>query len=224
MLLLIGHVFVLCILVVSDADDIYGDVDDTDVMDPLVCNQVSYDVVYDIDELMGLWHTVEIIQHRDEQRFRGVQTTDTCPMVHLAKTGSSDLKMLWHEPAGYVEYRFRITDISNPGFWLSWGPQNGSMLTKPYTQFAGTVQVMKAVQTHMVLTFCSPNQSHYSIILARFNHLSSTEIRGVRNLLGRRGLPQTGVRETCKDSAPLAGPTTVLVLLSALTLVFSRSN
>ncbi|KAG8311322.1 hypothetical protein J6590_045647 [Homalodisca vitripennis] len=51
MLLLIGHVFVLCILVVSDADDIYGDVDDTDVMDPLVCNQVSYDVVYNIDEM-----------------------------------------------------------------------------------------------------------------------------------------------------------------------------
>lgn len=74
---------------------------------------------------MGMWHTVEIIQHRDEQRYRGVMTTDTCPMVHLSRINSNDLKMMWHEPAGYVEYRFRMTDPANPGFWLSWGPQNG---------------------------------------------------------------------------------------------------
>ncbi|XP_054271437.1 uncharacterized protein LOC128992071 [Macrosteles quadrilineatus] len=187
------------------------------------CRDMQPQRSLDVDQLMGLWHTVEIIQHRDEQRFRGVQVTDTCPMVHLSQTSSSDLKMLWHEPAGYVEYRFRITDESNPGFWLSWGPQNGSMLSKPYQQFAGTVQVMKAVQTHMVLTFCSPNQSHYTIILARNNRLGMADIRGVRNLLGRRGLPQVGIRETCKDSAPLAGPTVILVLLSGVVMLISRS-
>lgn len=74
---------------------------------------------------MGMWHAVEIIQHRDEQRYRGVMTTDTCPRVHLSNIGSNDLKMMWQEPAGYVEYRFRMTDPANPGFWLSWGPQNG---------------------------------------------------------------------------------------------------
>lgn len=87
--------------------------------------------VYCLLQLMGMWHTVEIIQHRDEQRFRGVMTTDTCPMVHLSRTGSNDLKMMWHEPAGYVEYRFRITDPANPGFWLSWGPQNGNTSSSP---------------------------------------------------------------------------------------------
>lgn len=96
------------------------------------------------------------------------------------------------------------------------------MLSKPYQQFAGTVQVMKAVQTHMVLTFCSPNQSHYTIVLARQNLLSITDIRGVRNLLTRRGLPQIGIRETCKDAAPLTGPTLLLVLLSALVVLVSR--
>lgn len=100
----------------------------------------------------------------------------------------------------------------------------GSMLSKPYQQFAGTVQVMKAVQSHIVLTFCSPNQSHYSIILARFNHLSLTDIRGVRNLLGRRGLPQVGIRETCKDSAALAAPTLLLLVVLSLTSLYSSST
>lgn len=165
------------------------------------CKDMQPQKALDLEQLMGLWHGVEVIHHRDEPRYRGVSTVDSCPVLHLSAVGPQELRLLWDEKAGLVEYHFRIPDNNNPGFWMSSGPQNGSMLQKPYKQFAGTVQVMKAVQTHVVLTFCSPNSEHYSVILARDKQLSKMDLRSVNNMLQRRGLTQVGIREACRGFA-----------------------
>lgn len=52
----------------------------------------------------------------------------------------------------------------------------GTMVDSNYEHFAGTAQVMKAVQSHMVLTFCAPLDRHFSIVLARAKYLSHEEV------------------------------------------------
>lgn len=37
----------------------------------------------------------------------------------------------------------------------------------PYSQFTGTIQVMKAIGSHIVLTFCQTEGQLFSIILSR---------------------------------------------------------
>ncbi|XP_075236664.1 uncharacterized protein LOC142333444 [Lycorma delicatula] len=157
----------------------------------------------DLDQLMGMWYGVEVIQHRSDRGYApGVTFVDSCPVLHFSKRDKpSELQLYWSEKAGTVEYQFNILNPSNPGFWMSFGPQNGSMVHKTYRQFAGVVQVMKAVASHVVLTFCSPNSELYTIILSRKRSLDKLEIRGVRNLLSRRQLNQYGIRETnCNSS------------------------
>lgn len=52
------------------------------------------------------------------------------------------------------------------------------MLDLPYSQFTGTVQVMKAVGNHLVLTFCEtlPKSQMFTIILTRKPHLLSRDV------------------------------------------------
>lgn len=52
------------------------------------------------------------------------------------------------------------------------------MLDLPYNQFTGTVQVMKAVGNHLVLTFCEtlPRSQIFTIILTRKPHLLSRDV------------------------------------------------
>lgn len=54
-----------------------------------------------------------------------------------------------------------------------------SQLNSPYTQFTGTVQVMKAVGNHLVLTFCQtiPTQELFSVILSRKPNTLNHEVR-----------------------------------------------
>ncbi|EFN88164.1 hypothetical protein EAI_15700, partial [Harpegnathos saltator] len=69
-----------------------------------------------------------------------------------------------------------------------------------YKQFTGSVHVMKAVASDMVLTFCSRNPNFtqlYSLLLSREHTLQKSDKRGVHNLLGRRGLKIVSIRETC---------------------------
>ena len=74
---------------------------------------------------MGLWYGVEVIHHRDDPRHRGIATVESCPVLHLSTYGPQELRLIWDERAGLVEYHFRIPDMNNPGFWMSSGPQNG---------------------------------------------------------------------------------------------------
>lgn len=52
------------------------------------------------------------------------------------------------------------------------------MLDLSYSQFTGTVQVMKAVGNHLVLTFCEtlPKSQMFTIILTRKPHLLSRDV------------------------------------------------
>ncbi|RZB40171.1 uncharacterized protein BDFB_013885, partial [Asbolus verrucosus] len=99
------------------------------------------------------------------------------------------LRIWWDENGSGTEYHLRY-NITRPGFWISSGPQNGSELEPIFGNFAGTVQVIKAVGNHLVLTFCHqlPDRQLFTILLSREHTLDKTDIHGVHNLLHRRGL------------------------------------
>jgi hypothetical protein len=100
-----------------------------------------------------------------------------------------------------------------------------------YMQFTGTVHVMKAVASDMVLTFCSrnPNNQLYSLLLSREHILQKSDKRGVHNLLSRRGLKIMSIRETCmnggagfrRSALDLVAWTTLVGLLSSSVLLRS---
>lgn len=78
--------------------------------------------------------------------------------------------------------------------WLT-----GSSLEPQYNHFAGTIMVLKAVGSHLVLTFCyqMPDKKLYTVVLGREHNLTSIEIHGVHNLLIRNGLDIVKSRKVC---------------------------
>lgn len=79
------------------------------------------------------------------------------------------LRLVWSEKDDNIEYNFNYT-MNHPGLWTNVGEQRGSMVAlNKYSQFTGTVQVVKAVSDHLVLTFCSSDVHHsiYTIVLSR---------------------------------------------------------
>lgn len=80
-------------------------------------------------QIMGLYFAIEIVQHRDDPRHRGISTVDSCPLVQISmiEGSSSFVKLLWDETAGHVEYHFSIPNSDTPGYWMSSGPQNGEL-------------------------------------------------------------------------------------------------
>lgn len=106
------------------------------------------------------------------------------------------LRLEWEERGKSLRYTLRV-DGSRRGFWISAGLQKGKYLDKcvestdhaticqvgtmldlPYNQFTGTVQVMKAVGNHLVLTFCEslPKSQIFTIILTRKLHMLSRDV------------------------------------------------
>lgn len=97
-----------------------------------------------------------------------------------------------------LEYSLRY-NTTRRGFWISspplpgwflWNDRNDevindsihvldSQLNSPYTQFTGTLQVMKAVGNHLVLTFCQtiPKGHLFSVILSRKPNTLTHEVR-----------------------------------------------
>ncbi|XP_063709282.1 uncharacterized protein LOC134837823 [Culicoides brevitarsis] len=132
------------------------------------------------------------------------------------------LRLIWDEKGHALEYTLRFNNTRR-GFWMSSSPQKGTMLEMPYNQFTGTVQVIKAVGTHIVLTFCQnlPTSQLFSVVLSRHpNELSSDEIQSVRSLLKRRGLEVSSVRKVCLNGAPQLTISFATLLLLALPFVF----
>jgi hypothetical protein len=87
------------------------------------------------------------------------------------------LRLIWDEKGRSVEYPLRV-DSQRRGFWMTTGPQKGTMLDLPYNQLTGTVQVMKAVGNHLVLTFCNslPNSQMFTVVLTRKPHLLTRDV------------------------------------------------
>ncbi|EZA61832.1 hypothetical protein X777_04643 [Ooceraea biroi] len=177
---------------------------------------------------MGKWYVVEVLEHRIDplKPMSGSYIIDSCPIVTLRPLDHASLRLLWSEDAGNLEYVFRIPDIvRRKGLWRTMTSQNGTLAEKQYKQFTGSVHVMKAVASDMVLTFCSrsPNSQLYSLLLSREHILQKSDKRGVHNLLGRRGLKIVSIRETCvnggagsrRGALDLAAWTTLVGLLSS---------
>lgn len=79
------------------------------------------------------------------------------------------IRLIWSEKDDNIEYNFNYT-MNHPGLWTNVGEQRGSMVAlNKYNQFTGTVQVVKAVSDHLVLTFCSSELHHsiYTVVLSR---------------------------------------------------------
>ncbi|KAB0796491.1 hypothetical protein PPYR_10552 [Photinus pyralis] len=133
------------------------------------------------------------------------------------------LRLLWDENGNYVEYFLRY-NISKSGFWISSGPHNGSALEQQYNQFAGTVQIIKAVGNHLVLTFCRqlPDQQLYTAILSRVPRLSRSELSDVHDLLTKRGLESYNIKKVCANNNAQKFSLNIFVLLSIIFISLIR--
>lgn len=99
----------------------------------------------------------------------------------------------------------------------------GSFLEPQFNHFAGTIMVLKAVGSHLVLTFCyqMPDKKLYTVVLGREHNLTSVDIHGVHNLLIRKGLDIVKSRKVCALNA--ANPTIFNTsIMSALLLLLYR--
>lgn len=98
----------------------------------------------------------------------------------------------------------------------------------PYRQFAGTVQVMRAVSTDMVLTFCSPQTHHYSMVMSRNRTMSDEKLHSLNRMLQERGLLFANTRVACRGgaeaSAARVGAGLVVGLAGALLLLRSHRD
>ncbi|CAH0558180.1 unnamed protein product [Brassicogethes aeneus] len=130
------------------------------------------------------------------------------------------LRLYWDENGVSTEYHLRY-NTTRAGFWISEGPQNGSALEPQFSHFAGTIQVLKAVGSHLLLTFCHqlPDRQLYSILLARENKLSHIETFGVHSLLHRRGLTATAVKKVCSGSENFSAKSGLFVLFFSLLIL-----
>ncbi|XP_062564487.1 uncharacterized protein LOC134227184 [Armigeres subalbatus] len=138
------------------------------------------------------------------------------------------LRLIWDEKDHTLEYTLRFNS-TRPGFWISSAPQSGSMIQLPYVQFTGTVQVLKAINNQLVLTFCQsvPGGQLFSVVLTRQPMgLSPEENQSIRNFLRRKHLSTTSMRKVCfsaaTNRASLGMATSVLTVL--LLLVFAKNN
>ncbi|XP_026278208.2 uncharacterized protein LOC113206363 isoform X2 [Frankliniella occidentalis] len=186
-----------------------------------------------LEALSGYWYAVETIGHREEDRIpgEGYKEISLCPLMFLAQLdNSTDLRLLWEEPLGKIEYRFRVVDENDRGFWMSLGQQNGSLTDNeqyPYRQFAGNVQVMRAVSSDMVLTFCSPQTHHYSMIMSRNKTMSDQQLHSLNKMLADRGLLLANTRVACRGGAQASAASlgaSALLGLAAVVLLLRRDR
>lgn len=136
------------------------------------------------------------------------------------------LLLIWEEREHTLEYKLRFNK-SRPGFWMSSGPQEGTMIKLPYVQFSGTVQVLKAINNQLVLTFCQslPGSQLFSVVLSRQPMgLSLEDNHSIRNLLKRRNLSTNSVRKVCYNGASTISHVSLFVtLLMGLTMLLRSS-
>ncbi|XP_046745863.1 uncharacterized protein LOC124411052 [Diprion similis] len=163
-------------------------------------------------QIEGQWYAVEVVKHKFENvgpMHSGRVSVKTCPVINLRLTGSDDgwshrsLRLLWTEDAGNLDYSFYVPSDIEPGQWKSKDQQNGTLLAKGYVQFVGGVQVMKATESHLVLTFCSTTADNqlYTVILSRERELPPEEIQSIETLLAIwRGLNNVMIKQTCANS------------------------
>ncbi|XP_077289397.1 uncharacterized protein LOC143913456 isoform X2 [Arctopsyche grandis] len=141
------------------------------------------------------------------------------------------LRLYWEESGNTVEYYLKFNN-TRKGFWMSSGPQSsmrGSMMKSSYNQFAGTIQVIKAVGDHLVLTICQrlPESQLFSVILSREPlRVGRDAIHGIHSLLNRRDLSTSEVRKVCSGgliSATLSTGSLLMLLTISIMSFFRKS-
>ncbi|XP_041974139.1 uncharacterized protein LOC121729633 [Aricia agestis] len=180
-----------------------------------------------VDSLKGMWYGVEFIQHlAGDARVDYVQS---CIVVHISepldrpstetqlfhvqhlhakfRQEYRQLRLLWDEAGQTIEYSLYFRNDS-AGYWQAFNGQNGTLTTKSaYQQFSGTVQVLKAVNDHLLLNFCqegtptSPAQL-YSVLFSRdAGRMARWEIDAVHALLQNKKLSVASRRMVCGNGA-----------------------
>ncbi|VVC36448.1 Calycin [Cinara cedri] len=174
------------------------------------CEKIIPQEKITMTKVNGRWYVIEIFHHKliNNQNCSPYPREIPlelicCPYIELSvnKHNLSDLKLLWVDEKGEIEYRFKINDMNSPGTWISSGAQNGSMVDKCYKQFAGTVFVRKAVNDHMWLQFCSPNTYLYSVVMAREQLLDQKVVTSIVKIMDFQKLPITLRTQTCGSSS-----------------------
>ncbi|KAH8302637.1 hypothetical protein KR044_009162 [Drosophila immigrans] len=174
-------------------------------------------------------HNSDINNNRNQNNYGRVSTTpqyrernDYLQERLLQQQRTKYLRLVWSERDSNLEYTFNYT-LDHPGMWSNIGDQRGSLTLNKYTQFRGTVQVVKAVNDHLVLTFCGNDvkSSIYTVVLTRNPlGLSNDELRSIRSMLSRRGLYVENIRKVCNGAARLGGGLAAVSLLWLLVFGF----
>ncbi|XP_011303971.1 uncharacterized protein [Fopius arisanus] len=208
-------------------------------IDGTKCRDIQTQRDLDLDGIIGKWYVIEILHHRASPTLPSPTrippiVQDTCPIVGIRRGRREErsgeiLRLLWTEGMGTIEYTFEVTDLKNdPGYWRSSGRQNGTLTEDPnknYSQFKGTVHVMKAVMQEMLLTFCSGYQGNqfYSILLGR-QHKLERGTKSIHELLEHRKIMISSVQSTCAKGtgASIQGSNTVVILMATIALAILR--
>ncbi|XP_057331653.1 uncharacterized protein LOC130671638 [Microplitis mediator] len=196
---------------------------------PPNCASLKAQQDFDLDKIMGKWYVVEILEHKPipEQEIGSKLVIDRCPIIRLRFDERGLIRLLWSEEKGQLEYTFSLPNSKISGVWNSAAKQNGSLIGKTYTQFEGSVLVMKAVAQHVLLTFCSENIDYqlYSILMGRQHILEKSSITGIHNLLKRRTLHISSTRSTCaKGRGSAVSPANAFKTTLILYILFTVSS
>ncbi|XP_072935835.1 uncharacterized protein [Epargyreus clarus] len=204
----------------------------TEVTPTVVCEREhAYDDL-EIEEVAGKWDAVELYMHL---RNEGVNTFESCPKLIITELNEAPtstfgpstehqayhvqhinaklrqsyryLRLLWDEAGETIEYSLYFSNAS-AGYWQTFETQTGSLTSRPsYQQFSGTVQVLKAVDDHLVLSFCQEASNSapaqlYSILFSREpGVLVRWEIDAVHAMLQNKKLSIASRRMVCGNSA-----------------------
>lgn len=202
----------------------------------------------DIREIMGKWKALELYMHLSNE---GVVEYQSCPMVTIWESAEfprstfgpstenqlfhvqhmnarfrheyRHLRLLWDEAGHTIEYALYFRNDS-AGYWQILDGQNGTLPARPnYQQFSGTIQVLKAVNDHLVLNFCQePIQGRsaqlYSVLFSREpGRMARWEIESVHSMLQNKKLSVASRRMVCGNSADR--PLISFVLSSVMSVV-----
>lgn len=186
---------------------------------------------------MGQWFIVEIVHHLPMSNGASYDmrelSLDTCPTLHLVQEDFNNIRLKWNENDIDLYYHAKRTDPKALGFWISSGPNKGKLkihnpnflnlnFLEPFLdrhsyhfQYSGTIEVMKAVGNHAVLTFCKSDHSDsqlFSVVIAREPWLPRVDTRSVNSMLESRGLHIVLIKRTCSGAGIVVFSASLLLI------------
>ncbi|CAK1548421.1 unnamed protein product [Leptosia nina] len=226
----------------------FGDLNETNSTETVSCyREHDYDDL-DVRSVTGKWKIVELYLHMSKE---GVTTYKSCPTVviweeddfprstfgpstenqqlHHVQAISAQfrheyrhLRLLWDEAGQTLEYALYFRNDS-AGYWQTFDVQNGTLAARPsYQQFTGTVQVLKAVNDHLVLNFCQEANANapaqlYSVLFSRDpGQMARWEVEAVHSMLQTKKLSVASRRMVCGNGSDRAMYSVTFSILSCL--------